>query len=223
MLDAGFNYLRKHCFMKPEAEQLAEIESVTLGHYNRHAESYWHGTKEHDVAQNYAAFLAPFPSDKQLDILDLGCGPGRDVHYFKSLGHRPVGLDGSEIFCRMARAYTGCEILKQTFLGLTLASQAFDGIFANAALFHVPSQQLPTVLNKLHEALRPDGILFISNPRGNGEGWSGQRYGHFMQIDTSVQYLSAAGFTVLDYYYRPAGKPRQEQPWLAIVAQMKTG
>ena len=199
-------------------KKLAEIETATLGHYNQHAEAYWQGTKDHDVTQNYSAFLAPFPKEKKLDILDLGCGPGRDVKYFQSLGHRPVGLDGSGVFCGMARKLTGCEILQQTFLNLVLPSLFFDGIFANAALFHVPSQALPRVLDDLHAALRPNGILFQSNPRGDGEGWSGQRFGHYMQFEASKQFLDDAGFEILDHFYRPSGKPNHEQPWLAIVA-----
>ena len=201
-----------------KAEKLAEIESVTLGHYNQNAEAFWHGTKDHDVTQNYAAFLAPFPKDKKLDILDFGCGPGRDINYFQSLGHRPVGLDGSEVFCGMARQYTGCRILQQTFLKLDLPDHSFDCIFANAALFHVPSQELPRVLDDLHTALRPGGILFQSNPRGDGEGWAGQRYGHYFQFEASKRFLEEAGFEVLDHFYRPLGKPSHEQPWLAIVA-----
>lgn len=198
--------------------RLEEIETLTLTHYNRNADAYWNGTKDHDVTQNYAAFLAPFPKHKKLDILDLGCGPGRDVYYFKSLGHRPVGLDGSEVFCGMARGYTGCTILHQKFLSLVLPPHAFDGIFANASLFHVPSRELPRILDELHAILRPGGVLFISNPRGDSEGWSGQRYGHYMQIDTSEQFLTKAGFEVIDFYYRPFGKPENEQPWLAITA-----
>ena len=60
-------------------------------------------------------------------------------------------------------------------------------------------------MQELHRALRPGGILFSSNPRGNSEGWSGQRYGHFMEFETSKAYLEAAGFTVLEHYYRPQG------------------
>ncbi len=75
------------------------------------------------------------------------------------------------------------------------------------------------MLRELHGALRPGGILFSSNPRGSSEGWSGQRYGHFMEFEASKAYLEAAGFAVLDHYYRPAGAPRAAQPWLAIVSQ----
>jgi SAM-dependent methyltransferase len=201
------------------AAELTEIESVTLGHYDANAASFWQGTKDHDVSQNYAAFLSQFPPVQTLDILDFGCGPGRDLSYFSSLRHRPVGLDGSATFCAMAREYTGCPVLQQHFLSLALPPAAFDGVFANASLFHVPAQELPRVLQELHRALRPSGILFTSNPRGNSEGWSGARYGHFMEFGVSHDYLTAAGFTVLDHYYRPAGAPREAQPWLAIVSQ----
>ncbi|CAA9892038.1 Type 11 methyltransferase [Candidatus Methylobacter favarea] len=205
--------------VKPLSEELEEIEMLTLSHYNQHADAFWEGTKDHDVTQNYAAFLAPFPAGKKLDILDFGCGPGRDIRYFQSLGHRPTGLDGSEKFCRMARRYTGCQILQQTFLNLNLPRHAFDGIFANASLFHVPSLELPRVLNALQDALRPDGILFLSNPRGNNEGWFGQRYGHYMELEVSKTYLEQSGFEIIHYYYRPSGRPIHEQPWLAIVCR----
>ena len=200
-------------------EQLDKIEKITLGHYDNNALSFWQGTKYHDVTQNYQAFLSQFPAAKKLDILDFGCGPGRDLAYFKSLGHRLVGLDGSEAFCNMARENTGCHILHQQFLKLVLPDQSYDGIFANASLFHVPSQELPRVLRELRAALRPGGILFSSNPRGNSEGWSGQRYGHFIEFETTKTYLEAAGFKVLNHYYRPAGVPCAEQPWLAVVSQ----
>ena len=200
-------------------EQLDKIEKVTLEHYENSALSFWQGTKDHDVTQNYQAFLSQFPAAQKIDILDFGCGPGRDLAYFKSIGHRPVGLDGSEAFCTMARENTGCQILHQQFLNLELPGQSYDGIFANASLFHVPGQELSRVLRELRSALRPGGILFSSNPRGSTEGWSGQRYGHFIEFETSKTYLEAAGFEVLNHYYRPAGAPRAEQPWLAVVSQ----
>ena len=198
---------------------LQATEMPTLAHYEQHAQAFWQGTKDHDVTQNYHAFLSAMPANTVLDILDFGCGPGRDLHYFKSLGHRTIGLDGCENFCRMAREYAGCEVLHQSFLQLTLPHQRFDGTFANASLFHVPSSELLRVLGDLRAALKPGGILFMSNPRGDGEGWNGDRYGHYMEFEKSEQYLTQAGFIVRNHYYRPEGKPRNEQPWLAIVSE----
>ena len=198
---------------------LDEVERVTLSHYEKNAESFWQGTRDHDVSQNITAFLKALPKDKALNILDFGCGPGRDIYTFKSLGHRPVGLDGSERFCQMAEQYSGCSVLHQQFLKLELEENSFDGIFANASMFHIPSNELPRVLEKFHYALRSGGILFSSNPRGNTEGWQGERYGHYMEIENSQRFLEQSGYKVINHYYRPEGKPREQQPWLAIVSE----
>lgn len=198
---------------------LDDIQKVTIANYNNSAESFWEGTKDHDVSQNIAAFLNALPEDKPLDVLDFGCGPGRDVHAFKALGHNPVGLDGSQSFCEMARKHSACPVLHQQFLSLELEDNSFDGIFANASLFHVPSKELPRVLLELHAALRPNGILFTSNPRGEAEGWNGERYGHYMELEVSKGFLQTAGFEITHYYYRPEGLPCEQQPWLAIVSK----
>src|SRR5258706_9091954 len=90
-------------------------------------------------------------------ILDFGCGPGRDLKAFKDLGHEPVGLEGSARFAAMAREFSGCEVLEQDFLSLELPAARFDGVFANASLFHVPGRELPRVLGEVHATLKPDG------------------------------------------------------------------
>ncbi len=66
---------------------LRDIAVRTIAHYDEHAEGFWQGTKDHDVTQNYQAFLSAMPKGRPLDILDFGCGPGRDLLYFKQLGH----------------------------------------------------------------------------------------------------------------------------------------
>ena len=205
--------------IKHSGTDLEVIESNTVGHYESNAHSFWLGTKGHDVSQNIEAFLQALPKNKRLDILDLGCGPGRDIGSFKSLGHKPVGLDGSQVFCQMARQLSGCPVLHQQFLSLELPQSGFDGIFANASLFHIPSQELPRVLGDLHAALRAGSILFSSNPRGQAEGWQGQRYGHYMELETSKAYFEQAGFEIIHHYYRPKGVSRDQQPWLAIVSR----
>lgn len=200
-------------------EDTTNKEAVTISHYENNADAFWAGTKGHDVSQNIDAFLTALPKDKALNILDLGCGPGRDLLRFKSLGHNPTGLDGSPTFCKMATEYSGCPTLNQTFVTMNLPAGHFDGVFANASMFHVPSSQLLNVLNKLHDCLRLGGILFTSNPRGSAEGWHGQRYGHYLELEESKDFLERAGFELLTHYYRPKGKPKKQQPWLAIISR----
>ncbi|MDA1098016.1 MAG: class I SAM-dependent methyltransferase [Proteobacteria bacterium] len=194
------------------------ISDTTIGHYDRVAEDYRGGTLNHDVSQNHAALLDGIEGEPPYAILDLGCGPGRDLRYFRLLGHDATGLDGSLAFVAMARRYSGCDVLHQDFLALRLPAHGFDGVFANASLFHVPRQELPRVLADLAGALKPRGILFCSNPRGkNVEDFSGDRYGCFLDLATWRGYATAAGFTEVRHYYRPSGLPRHRQPWLATV------
>jgi len=216
---------------KQTQEKLDEIERVTLSHYNSRAESFWQGTRDHDVSQNVDAFLAAIGNARSksteamsnrlsaFDVLDFGCGPGRDLLTFKDKGHKPTGLDGSKEFCEMAHEYSKCPVLHQQFLNIDLPLSSYDGIYANASMFHVPSQELHSVLSKCNQALKPGGILFTSNPRGSGEGWQGERYGNYMEYEQSKACLEQAGFSIVHHYYRPEGLPRDEQSWLAIVSQ----
>lgn len=204
--------------MKLDSGTLEQITRNTLAHYDQSAERFREGTRDHDVSQNIDALLRHLDASAALQILDFGCGPGRDLKVFSALGHHPVGLDGSQRFAEMARADTGCEVWHQDFLALDLPANRFDGIFANASLFHVPRQELPRVLGQLHDTLKPGGVLFSSNPRGeNQEGWNGPRYGAYHDLDAWRQLLNGAGFTELEHYYRPTGLPREQQPWLASV------
>jgi SAM-dependent methyltransferase len=204
--------------MKLSPEDLQKAVVTTLTHYNQNAEAFWQGTCDHDVSQNIEAFLGAMTDPAPLKILDVGCGPGRDLKVFPDRGHHATGVEGAEHFATMARAHSGCEVWHQDFLQLSLPEAHFDGVFANASLFHVPSQELPGVLLKLQKSLKPGGIFFSSNPRGpNKEGWVAGRYGAYHDLDAWRGYVTAAGFVELSHYYRPEGLPREQQPWLASV------
>ena len=200
------------------AEPRSDISFRTLAHYEANAVGFREGTWDHDVSQNRAALLSAIEARPPCAILDLGCGPGRDLAAFRSAGHEAVGVDGCRAFCEMARQTTGCDVMEQDFLALSLPAGRFDGIFANASLFHVPGHDLPRVLGELRASLRPRGVLFCSNPRGeNREGWQNGRYGCFWDLERWREIVTAAGFVEVAHYYRPEGKPREEQPWLATV------
>jgi SAM-dependent methyltransferase len=199
-------------------EQLDAISATTLAHYDENAESFWQGTRDHDVSQNVAALLRHLEGAAPFAILDLGCGPGRDLKTFSGLGHTAIGVEGAPKLAAMARQWSGCEVWQQNLLALELPPARFDGVFANAVLFHVPGEALPRVLGELHSTLKPGGVLFSSNPRGDGrQGWNGRRFGAYHDREGWTRYLEAAGFVELEHFYRPEGLPRAQQPWLASV------
>jgi SAM-dependent methyltransferase len=202
--------------MMLDAHALAQIARDTLKSYEERAEAFWEGTRDHDVRQNVETLLRHIDGAPPYTILDLGCGPGRDLKTFSALGHVAIGLEALPRFAAMAREWSGCEVWEQDFLQLDLPAARFDGIFANASLQHVPAQELPRVLGELREALKPRGVLFCSIPRGNNEeGWSRGRYSAYHDVEAWRAQLLAAGFEELTHYYRPEGLPREEQPWFA--------
>lgn len=201
-----------------DRQQLDEISRRTINDYNGRARDFHEHTRDHDVSQNIEALLRHIGSEAPWRLLDLGCGPGRDLKTFSELGHEAIGLDGSQRFCDMAREFSACEVWQQDFLKLELPEQYFDGIFANATLFHVPTQELPRVLGELHSSLKPGGALLSSNPHGgNEEGWQRQRYASLHDPQRWQSYMTAAGFVMRESYYRPSGLPRAQQPWLVTV------
>ena len=208
--------MNKKTAMSPDQHE--QLSQLTLAHYSQRAEEFFTGTVSHDVSQNVAALLEYIEAPAPYVILDLGCGPGRDLKTFSALGHRAIGVDGSQRFAEMARAYSDCEVWQQDFLKLDLPATHFDGVYANASLFHVPSQALARVLLELHATLKEHGVFFSSNPRGNNEeGWNQERYAAYHDLESWRAYMSAAGFAELTHFYRPPGLPIEQQPWLASV------
>ena len=203
-------------------EDWVDFTRGTLADYARRAEAFRDGTRDHDVSQNIEALLSAIDATPPFDILDIGCGPGRDLKSFKALGHRAIGLEACAEFAAMAEA-EGFEVWRQNFLALNLPPARFDGLFANASLFHVPGRELPRVLRQFHAALRPNGVLFSSNPRGhNEEGWFNGRYCAYHDLAQWRGFLTGAGFAEIGHYYRPKGLPREQQPWLASVWRAET-
>lgn len=201
-----------------EPPKTRQVTKSTIQHYDDNAAAFWEGTRDHDVSQNTAALLEAIAGEPPFRLLDFGCGPGRDLRYFQDLGHEPVGLDGSENLAALARKHSGADVWVQNFAEPDLPREHFDGIFANASLFHVPRDRIEAVLTTLLAGLVPGGVLFASMPRGNDdEGISGKRYGVYYRDETWLELVEKAGFGPIRHYYRPDGVPNDQQRWLASV------
>ena len=201
---------------------MQSLEQITVAEYQATAEEFRIGTWNHDVSQNRNALISVMPKNPGR-ILDFGCGPGRDLMAFKTLGHEAIGLDATPAFVEMAKQTTGCEVWQQNFLNLDLPNQYFDGVFANASLIHVPQACMEKVLRNLYDCLVVGGAIVMSLVRGSGEGFeargTGDRYTAFWEYETMLPYLENAGFKIDHHYYRPPGLPKSHQSWIAIVAK----
>ena len=112
--------------MKHTPQELKDLAAKTLEHYNQKAEDFFFGTIDHDVDQNITALLRYIKGDAPFAILDLGCGPGRDLKTLSKRGHVAVGLEGAHRFVEMARTYSGCEVWLQDIKTRSLLCRIVD-------------------------------------------------------------------------------------------------
>ena len=135
-------------------------------YYQQHAETFFADTCEVDMTPLYRRFL-PLLAD-QAQILDAGCGSGRDASAFAKLGHQVTAFDASPALIALAEPHLSQPVHCLRFQDITWQDQ-FDGIWACASLLHVPVAELPDVMQRLCNALKPRGILYASFKYGSGE------------------------------------------------------
>lgn len=155
---------------------------MTLDFYNQHAKEYFFQTVKADLSATYKKFL-PFIKKEGL-ILDLGCGSGRDSYYFKQNGYQIVAVDGSKELATQASLLLGQPVLNQLFEDIQF-NEEFDGVWACASLLHVSAKELPSILIKIRESLKKEGVFYISVKERKG---SGVEDGRFFQYYSPSQF-----------------------------------
>ena len=145
---------------------------MTLHYYQNHAQDFFDGTVNVDMTPLYEAFTQHLPNGGR--VLDEGCGSGRDGKAFHEMGYQVDAFDASSAMVELARQHTGLPVQLMTFSEIDGKAQ-YDGIWCCASLLHVPSSELPEVMQKLADALKPGGVWYVSFKYGNGERVQGER------------------------------------------------
>ncbi|MBO2915637.1 class I SAM-dependent methyltransferase [Enterobacter sichuanensis] len=151
---------------------------MTLHYYQNHAQDFFDGTVNVDMTSLYEAFTQHLPHGAR--VLDAGCGSGRDAKAFHGMGYEVDAFDASSAMVTLAKQHTGLPVQLMTFSEIDGKAQ-YDGIWCCASLLHVPSSELPAVMQKLADALKPGGVWYVSFKYGNGERVQGER--RFTDLD----------------------------------------
>ncbi len=151
-------------------------------------------------------------------VLDLGCGPGRDLLLLRERGYRVVGLDLSAGMLAEARRRAGGPLLRADMRRLPLGNASFDGIWCCATLLHLPRAEAGVALGEIRRVLRPGGAVYLSVQEGNGEAWKpsaeGKRFFCLYRMEELVALVEAAGLTVVERW--PGRSDWAE--WINLVA-----
>ncbi len=185
----------------------------TLEYYEKNHDAFVRTTADiafSDIPDRFLRYL------KQGDlILDLGCGSGRDSRYFLNKGFRVEAADGSAEMVRIAAENTGLPVRQMLFQDLAEADR-YDGIFACASILHVPLAELPDIFDRMHKALKKDGILYVSFKYGLFEGEREGRY--YTDLDEERMTSLLAGcvpFEMIDQWISADARPgRGDEKWL---------
>lgn len=142
------------------------MKDITVDTYNKivrkWTKRYW--TSSHEKA--YKEFFKVF---KGRTILDVGCGPGKDVKYFTAKGYKVLGIDASEGMLKEARARVPEGSFKKANMEkLKFEENRFDAIWCIASLLHVPKDRADAVIKKFAYILCKNGILFLAVKEGRG-------------------------------------------------------
>jgi SAM-dependent methyltransferase len=165
------------------------------------------------------AFLSSLP--KGGSILELGCGGGQDSAYMWSKGFfNLTPTDGSAELARHAEAQLYRPVKVMQFSELQ-DEQAFDGIWAEASLLHVPRAQLPDILNRINRAVKPGGIFHATFKAGAAEGHDEfGRYYNYPSAAFLSDILGEAGWRNVVITERDgSGYDQKPTRWLALRAQ----
>ena len=185
----------------------------TIDYYNNNAKDYFDFTVNVDMSDHYGKFLKYLPDNTY--ILDVGCGSGRDSKYFKSQGYKVKAIDGSEKLCELASEYLGEEVENRRFIDIDYVD-LFDGIWANASLLHSDRNVIASVIEKLRNALKENGIIFASFKYGDSDRVQGERY-YNDQNEESLKELFR-DFEIKELWKSDDRIPGRDDRWINIIA-----
>ncbi|MGF1849360.1 class I SAM-dependent DNA methyltransferase [Vibrio lentus] len=187
-----------------------------MSYYDNHAERFIQDTLHVDMSPIYERFLQHF---RGKTLIDIGCGPGRDIKHFCNLGFDVTGVEPSSVLSQFAKNYTQAEIIESTIQALRVPYQ-FDGIWACASLLHISSDELPMAFDNIAQIVKPDGVIYCSFKHGEFEGVKNGRFFNFRTID-SLKAILPRSLTIVDHWITSDQRKDRSDEWLNVIISAK--
>lgn len=191
------------------------MPNKTIDYYNQNADTFVQGTVSVDFRETQDKFIQLLQGK---NILDFGCGSGRDTKYFLEAGLNVVATDGSEELCRLASEYTGITVKQMLFQDLDEVNR-YNGIWACSSILHLPKIELKPVFVKMADALTDNGIIYTSFKYGDFEGIRNGRFFSDFTIDTFTDFCrEIQGIAIEEYWMSGDVRAgRENEQWLNLI------
>ena len=191
----------------------------TLNYYAKNTEEFIASTLEADMSETQKKFVSLLP--KGGNILDLGCGSGRDSLCFLQQGFQVTAVDGSLELAKFASELIGQEVVVADFKDLVLPVASFDAIWASASLLHVHSEALPGILTKVIDLAKPGAVFYMSFKYGDYEGERTGRYYTDLNEARFAEFLQKSGrhLEIIEQWVAKDVRPDKPELWLNTFAR----
>ena len=186
-----------------------------LDYYNNNAEQFFEQTYQVDMHSLYQQFLEHVPQGGS--ILDLGCGSGRDALAFKELGYQVDATDYSTELVDKANKLTGLNVRLESFYELSETNK-YHGIWACASLLHCQREQLVNVIERMLNALKSAGVIYMSFKYGTDDRDVGER--SFTDLDEAQAQALLEQFdnvTLVRQWITIDQRPDRSEQWLNLL------
>ncbi|MCU6665660.1 class I SAM-dependent methyltransferase [Silvania hatchlandensis] len=192
---------------------------MTLKYYQDNAQTFFDGTVNVDMSSLYETFTRHLAPGAR--VLDAGCGSGRDAKAFQEMGYQVDAFDASPAMVELAQEHTGLPVQLMTFADVDWKEE-FDGIWCCASLLHVPAFELPGVMQRLADALKPGGVWYVSFKYGDGEREvDGRRFTDMDEVALRRMSGAVPGIEIESLWTTKDKRPGRDEVWLNGVVRKK--
>ncbi len=193
----------------------------TLRYYEEHAQEFIEDTLHKQMHLQYALFEKYIRPDAK--VLDAGCGSGRDSLYFKKKGYRVTAFDASPKMCVFAGQLLSQKVIQCRFDELDFNDE-FDAVWASASLLHVSKKEMPETLQVLYNALKSEGILYLSFKYGEQEYVKDNRMFNSYTLEGFTPLLDPRFVHIQESLVLEDTRPeRKGEFWLNLVLAINKG